>query len=377
MDPRTDEIRRIAKDLFKENKIDLFIGFEAGTVPLRSRPLFIDASDLSNAAGFTAADGGPGPDAAGLPDPAALESTADRLVWDSFCSNNLAGYLQKYYENEPNRRKKRTEAYPRIAVTAKACDLRSIVALTKERQVRRESLTVIGVPCRGMIDKRKVEKAAGSPGAGGAGAAEILKHEEKSDGTLAVTLRGGKTLSFSREDVLQDCCRECRYPVPEGADIVLSGEARAPGDGGYGRVAEFEKKSPAERWEYFQNELSRCIRCNACRQACPTCWCKECFAEQTDRKWIGVGTEPSDTKFFQIIRIFHQAGRCVECDACYRACPMGIDLRLYTKKIVKDVEEAFGYLPAFDAEALPPLSTFSEKDSDSFITDPERKAAHD
>jgi ferredoxin len=380
MESRTDEIRRIAKDLFKENKIDLFIGFEAGTVPLRSRPLFIDAADFT-AGGDTAAD------AAGLQDPAAdgalasgtAASAADRLVWDSFCSNNLAAYLQKYYENEPNRRKKRTAAYPRIAVAAKACDLRSIVALTKERQIKRESLTVVGVPCRGMIDKRKVEKAAGSLAAGAAGgpAGEILAHGENPDGTLKVTLRGGKTLSFSREDVLQDCCVECRFPVPEGADIMLSGEARKPGDGGYGRVAEFEKKSSAERWEYFQKELSRCIRCNACRQACPTCWCKECFAEQTDRKWIGVGTEPSDTKFFQIIRIFHQAGRCVECDACYRACPMGIDLRLYTKKIVKDVEEAFGYLPAFDAEALPPLATFSEKDSDSFISDPERKAAHE
>ncbi len=74
---------------------------------------------------------------------------------------------------------------------------------------------------------------------------------------------------------------------------------------------------------------------------------------------------------FHLIRIFHQAGRCVECDACLRACPMGVDLRPFTQKIVKDVEELFGYLPAFDAEELPPLSTFSEKDSDAFITDPE------
>ncbi len=190
-----------------------------------------------------------------------------------------------------------------------------------------------------------------------------------------MSTRGAGTLSLPREQVLQDCCLECRHPVPEGADLLVPGEAREPGDGGYARVREFEAKSREERWEHFRSELSRCIRCNACRQACPTCWCKECFAEQTNLQWIGAGTDPSDKMFFQIIRIFHQAGRCVECDACYRACPMGIDLRLYTKKIVKDVEETFGYLPAFDAEELPPLATFGEKDGDSFITDPDKAEA--
>jgi ferredoxin len=361
-DSRATEIRKIAKRFLLEDRIDLFVGFQKGTIPLRSRPIFIRAREADGA--------------------------VDRLVWDSFCANNLAAYLPKYYENLPDRRKKREKPYPRIGVAAKACDLRSIVALTKERQVRRESLTVVGVPCLGMIDTRKVEAAMAAraavggqaggaalaaPAAAGPGAAaEILSHEETDMGILEVTTRGAGVLSFPREKVLQDCCLECRYPMPEGADVLVPGEARKPGDGGYGRIQEFESKSLQDRWEYFSGELSRCIRCNACRQACPTCWCKECFAEQTDLKWIGVGTEPSDTMFFQVIRIFHQAGRCVECDACYRACPMGIDLRLYTKKIVKDVEEVFGYLPVFNAEELPPLATFGEKDTDFFITDPDK-----
>jgi len=339
MDPRTSEIRKIAQSLFAEGKIDLFLGFQQGTLPLRTRPCFIRAREGAGA--------------------------VDRLIWDSFCANNLAAYLPKYYENQPARPKKRDKPYPRIGIAAKACDLRSIVALTKERQVRRESLVVVGVPCRGMIDTRKVEAAVT--------AQEILRYEESEGGTLELTTRGAGTLSLPREQVLQDCCLECRYPLPEGADVLVQGEARTPGDGGYGRIREFESKSLEERWEHFRAELSRCIRCNACRQACPTCWCKECFAEHTDLKWIGAGTDPSDKMFFQIIRIFHQAGRCVECDACYRACPMGIDLRLYTKKMVKDVEEVFGFLPVFDAEELPPLATFGEKDGDFFITDPDKE----
>ena len=75
---------------------------------------------------------------------------------------------------------------------------------------------------------------------------------------------------------------------------------------------------------------------------------------------------------FQIIRVYHQAGRCVECDACYSACPMGVDLRTYTNMISQDVQDLFGFTPDFDPEVTPPLATFSEADSDAFITDPEQ-----
>ena len=183
----------------------------------------------------------------------------------------------------------------------------------------------------------------------------------------------GTTCEIGREEILQECCVECRFPLPpaKSTDILIEGNARTPGDGGYARVREFEAKPPEERWDFFEQEMSKCIRCNACRQACPTCWCKECFADQDDLRWIGVSTEQSDTMIFHLTRVFHQAGRCVECDACYRACPMGVDLRTFTKKIVKDVDELFAYVPDFDLEGLPPLSTFEEGDSEEFITDPE------
>jgi formate dehydrogenase subunit beta len=88
--------------------------------------------------------------------------------------------------------------------------------------------------------------------------------------------------------------------------------------------------------------------------------------------WIGVSTELTDSMIFHLIRIFHQAGRCVECDACVRACPMGIDLRTFTKKIASDVRELFGFTPGFDLEAPPPLITFTENDSQEFITEPHK-----
>lgn len=342
MEAVNKELRTLAKELLAEKKIDLLIGYEKATVPLKSRPCFI-YTDAVN-------DGN-------------IDELTEKLVWDSFCANNLAAFLQKHFENVPNRRKKREEPYPTIGVVTKGCDLRSIVALMKERQVVRENLVLIGVPCQGMIDRRKVEAEVGE---------EISSYSEQ-NGKLTVLGKSGREYSFKKNDVMQPACTECRYPMPENTDYLLEGEAKEPGDGGYARIAEFEKLDHTERWEYFKKEMEKCIRCNACRQACPTCWCKECFAEHTDMKWIGVGNELSDAMIFQIVRIFHQAGRCVECDACYNACPMGIDLRMYTKKMVKDVEEIFGYLPGFDTESLPPLSTFSEQDTDFFITDPEKK----
>jgi ferredoxin len=88
--------------------------------------------------------------------------------------------------------------------------------------------------------------------------------------------------------------------------------------------------------------------------------------------WIGVTTELTDTMIYHLIRVFHQAGRCVECDACYSACPENVDLRTLTKKLVMDVEELFGYIPDFSEETIPPLSTFKEEDPEQFITDPDK-----
>lgn len=333
-----DQIKDIAKGLFEKGEIDLFIGYEAALEPFRSRPYFIRSKEGT------------------------VDNPVDKLTWNSFCSNNLSVFLPKLFEIDPRSRQK--DPKPRVAIVAKACDLRSIVSLSKENQASRDNLVLIGVPCSGMIDRKKVEELV--PGD------EILTLEESDEG-ITVNTRNGKTVKVGREDVLQECCIECRTPSPpaDSVDIPVEGEAKEPGDGGYARVKEFESRTPAERWAYFEREMSKCIRCNACRQACPNCWCKECFADQDDLRWIGTSTEISDTMAFHLIRVFHQAGRCVECDACYRACPMGVDLRTFTQKIAKDVHELFDYVPGFDLEEAPPLSTFAEGDSEEFITDPE------
>ena len=332
-----NDIRRIARELFDGKKVDLLVGFEKGTNGYRSRPVFVGSAQ-----------------------------DTDRLTWDATCSQNLAVYLPSLFRREPQK-KGAESAAPRVAFVAKACDVRSLFALVKEKQASREDIIIIGVPCRGLIDGRKLEKAV-MDSARGAEVTMLLDGEE----TIGVRLANGGNLSLAREPLVQDACLDCRFPVPEGADVLIEGPSRPVGDNDGNLLREFAKLSETERWQKFQGEISRCIRCYACRQACPMCYCTECFAETNNPAWIGVTAELTDMTIFHIVRVFHQAGRCVECDACVRACPMGIDLRPFTKNVAADVRELFGFTPGFDLETPPPLVTFREDDQQGFITEPRK-----
>ena len=123
-------------------------------------------------------------------------------------------------------------------------------------------------------------------------------------------------------------------------------------------VVEHEGMAAAERVAFWSREFDRCIRCYACRQACPGCYCTECLAEQVDPAWASIAHRVPQKAFFHIMRAYHLAGRCVECHACDEACPMHIPLGLLNRKIAKEVEALFGYRAGGDAKDPPPLSTF-------------------
>jgi Fe-S oxidoreductase len=61
------------------------------------------------------------------------------------------------------------------------------------------------------------------------------------------------------------------------------------------------------------------------------------------------------------------AGRCTDCGACERACPMDIKVRQFTKKLEKDVKELFGYEVGVVLEERPPLDTYRPDDPQDFI----------
>ncbi len=258
---------------------------------------------------------------------------AEHLVWDSLCTANLAAFLPRLFEKPAKPR----DDYkpPRVGVVAKGCDGRSIAGLVKENQVPRGQLVIIAMPCGGMVAPAK---------SGSAGKSDIAR-----------------------------ACRECVMPEAKDADIRVEGTSRKPAKTSYARVNAFASLSPEKRWKAFVTEISKCIRCNACREACPNCYCKVCFADQKKPSWVSPANELSETIAFHMGRMFHQAGRCVECDACVSACPMGVDLRLFTQKLAFDSAELFGSVPGISGDTVPMLNSFSQEDSDDFITDPEEK----
>ena len=165
------QIREAARKLLEENEVELVIGFEQGSLPLRATPCFIRrAQDV------------------------------DRLVWNSFCENNLATYLPK---------KK-----GRIGIVAKGCDSRSIVGFLKEKQIERENLVIIGVPCEGMIDRKAVKERLGGR--------EILAVEEDPEG---IVVKGDDyEEKMEKRDLLPDSCRTCMHRNPVLYNVLI-GEA--------------------------------------------------------------------------------------------------------------------------------------------------------
>ena len=122
--------------------------------------------------------------------------------------------------------------------------------------------------------------------------------------------------------------------------------------------------SPEEKFEFFKAELSKCIRCNACRNVCPACSCRKCVFDSTkfdEAKKANV--DSFEEKMFHIIRAFHVAGRCTDCGECSRVCPQNIPLQLLNRKFIKDINAFYGDFQAGEeAEGKTPLTQFTTED---------------
>jgi len=307
-------VREQIIEWLKNGEIEVFIGWEAGPVPLQATPAFVRTPE-----------------------------EVDRLIWDPTCENNLVAFLPRY------RGKK-------VGIMVKGCDSRAIIGLLAEAQFPRENLRIVGVSCPGVVDPKVVAEQLGVP-------VEDLEDASVRDGQVLVGDQG-----VPLEASCYALCRACDRHNPIIADVQANEEINSePVDDPLGPVREMEALSDDERWARFAEEVSRCNLCFACRNACPLCYCNVCFVDRTQPRWFNQTTRLEDRQFYQLMRTFHLAGRCVGCGACTRACPQGVNIRLFLDKLRADVQELFAYEAGVDPEARPPLRTYRQDDYNGFI----------
>lgn len=297
-----DSIRKALPDL------DLVIAWSRGFDPLHATPHFIRQ-----------------------------EADIDKVEIGPLSVHNLATYL-------PGLRGKK------VGIVVKGCDSRSVIELLQEKLINRDEVTIFGFPCTGVVDQTKVRKALGNP-------ARIESCTVSPTGLVVKADGREQTLQLS--DVRAEKCGLCRYPNAIISDHFIGARIEATGATEDQGLADFENMPVTERFQFWLKEMDRCIRCYACRNACPMCVCRDhCLAESREPHWLSQADDVRDKWMFQVIHAYHLAGRCTECGECQRACPMDIPLLMLKKKMNKEIREIFQYEAGVDPEATPPLLSF-------------------
>jgi len=314
-----EKIRERAKSLLASGEVEAVIGFQNGTI-------------IGVVAPFVAC----------------TPEDAEKLVWNPLCKMNLANFLHRF-------KGKKT------AIFAKGCDSRSIGVAVAEKQLERKDIRILGVPCDGMISRKKLEEKFG--------ALSELKEFSIVDGTVAVKNCDGNKKDAPVADLLHAACLRCMHRNPIHYDEMLGDEVAEVNDmpAHFAITEKFAQIPDAERWQQFSKMFLKCIRCYACRQACPTCYCDECFVDSRFPHWLDRGLHPTDVLFWHIGRVYHQAGRCVECGNCSEVCPVGIDFEKVLAHQAKMVWERYKYDAGIGVEEPPPLQNFKTDDPQEYF----------
>ena len=279
----------------------------------------------------------------------AVFKTADEInegfVWSDFCGANFSKYLVA----------QAAKAEGKLLVFLKPCDTYSFNQLLTEHRFDREKVYAVGIPCEGMADIAKVKSICGDG---------IVSIEAKDDALLVHTLYEDAPVAVNAKEVLAERCVNCKSKKHVAYDELLGEEGEILDSNRFDEVARIEAMTPDERFAFWQNELSRCIRCNACRDACPACTCEKCVF---DNPASGVENKsPANSfeeKMFHIIRAFHVAGRCTDCGECSRVCPQNIPLHLLNRKFMKDLNEFYGdYQAGAEVGSRAPLVNYTVDD---------------
>lgn len=306
------------KELLESGEVNRVLGWKKGDLPYNPEPAFFNnAEELSE------------------------------FVYDGFCGANLSKYMIAASALEG-----------KTLVLLKPCDSYSFVQLMKEHRVDREKAYIIGVGCKGKLDIERI-KAEGVKGIESISGAEI----DGACDTLKIdTIYGEKTVSYKA--AMLERCHVCKGKEHRIYDELMCESADTLDSDRFQGVEAIENMTPEQKFAFFKSELSKCIRCNACRNVCPACSCRKCvFDSNKFDSAQKANVDPFEEQMFHLIRAFHVAGRCTDCGECSRVCPQGIPLHLFNRKFIKDINEYYGeYQAGNNVEDETPLTDFTFDD---------------
>ncbi len=288
------------------------------------------------------------------PEPAMFD-TAEELknfVYDGFCGANLSKFMIEASKLEG-----------KTLVFLKPCDTYSFNQLIKEHRVDRDKAYIIGVGCQGKLSVEKIKST-------GIKAIESISGADAFDAAEELTIQtlyGEKKVAYT--DAMLQRCHVCKGKEHRIYDELLGDSKDTMDADRFAEVERIEAMSPEERFAFFQAELSKCIRCNACRNVCPACSCRKCIFDGTKYDSAQkANTTSFEEKMFHIIRAFHVAGRCTDCGECSRVCPQGIPLHLFNRKFIKDIDTFYGeYQAGADTDSKGPLTSYTFDDVEPSI----------
>lgn len=279
------------------------------------------------------------------PSPAVFENPSQLkdFVYDEFCGANLSKYLIELSKKEG-----------KTAVFLKPCDSYSLNQLIKEHRIKRESVYAVGVECHGKLDNFKIENKG----------INAVKSVVFSGDTVVFETAYGDQKANKGEVLLEKCltCKGKNFAVSD--ETVVIGKMDENTLDRFSEVRKLEAMTAEERYAFWKNQLSKCIRCNACRNVCPACSCVKCVF---DNPKSGIAAKANDVSFeeqmFHIIRAFHVAGRCTDCGECSRVCPQHIPLHLLNRKFIKDIDSFYGdYQAGAETEGKTPVTEYTVSD---------------